>query len=112
MIAQIKTALSPALASFGVLAYWKGWNNKAVSFIDKAEKWTPEIKDFEGGYYEVYRLLSLYRLKPESTALRDELMKSIKRLKEYVPDDFEMIESIDTLHNHAVEEINENATKT
>lgn len=103
MIDQIKATLAPSLASLGVIAHWKGWDRKAVFFIDKAENWAPELKEFEGGYYEVYRLLSLYKLRPEP-AIRDALQKALNRLKEYVPTDFEMAESLDMLQNHASEQ--------
>ncbi len=110
MITQIKTALAPAMASFGVLAHWKGWDTKAVSFIHKAEKWAPGIREFEGGYYEVYRLLSLYKLRPEPT-IHTALLEALNRLREYEPDDFEMAESLDMLQNHASEQL-DNVSRT
>jgi hypothetical protein len=110
MISQIKAALAPSLASLGVLAHWKGWDEKAVSFIDKAENWAPGLKSFEGGYYEVYRLLSLYKLRPEAS-VRVALQEALKRLKEYVPSDFDMAESLDMLQSRVTEQLR-NAART
>ena len=110
MIKATKMALAPALASLGVLAHWKGWHAKTIFFIDRAEKWLPGIKNFEGGYYEVYRLLSIYKLEPEPNT-RSLLLEAISTLNEHIPDDPEMIESLDMLVNKSKEQLG-NAIKT
>lgn len=104
MIAQIKSTLAPSLASLGVFAHWKGWHTKAVSYIDRAENWAPGLKGFEGGYYEVYRLLSLYKLRPEPS-VRVMLQEAVDRLNDYISTDFEMAESLDMLQKHASEQL-------
>ena len=104
MIKEIKTALAPGLASLGVIAHWKGWHNRAVSFIDRAKIWVPELEGFEGGYYELYRLLSLYKIRPDAS-VRGTLLSSLDKLKAYASDDHDMNESLDLLRQHADEEI-------
>ncbi len=91
--------MSPALASLGVMAYVKRRYKKAVRYIDTAIKWAPEIKEHEGGYYNIYKLLSEYKMKPDSFAQAN-LEKALKILKAYIPSDPEMIEPFDELQNY------------
>ena len=91
--------MSPALASLGVIAHMKQRYEKSARYIDTAIKWCPEIKEHEGGYYYIYKLLSEYKIKQDSL-VQAKLENSLKILKAHTPSDPEIIESLDELQEY------------
>ncbi len=70
----IKHSLAPGLASFGVLAYIRGNYAKAVSRIEKAFSWVPQLNDMPE--YSAYLGLGLLKLGKNGQA-RQHLEKSL-----------------------------------
>lgn len=64
----VKRSLAPGLASFGVLAYLKGNYAKAVSRIEKAFSWVPQLDDMPE--YSAYLGLGLLKLGKNGEARR------------------------------------------
>jgi tetratricopeptide (TPR) repeat protein len=99
MIKVLKACLAPAVASFGVIAYMKGRYEKAERYFNRAIKWNEEIKEHEGGYYDVYRLLSKYRASPDTDV--DKMLKTaLNKLKAYTSRDQELNKTIVELQGH------------
>ncbi len=91
--------MAPAVASFGVISYMKGRYEKAERYINRAIKWNKEIEEHEGGYYDVYRLLSKYKAR-ESPDVGILLISALNKLKAYTSSDQEMNETIIELREH------------
>jgi hypothetical protein len=67
LIKIFKQILAPAMASKGVMHYWRGNYEKSFMLLEKANRWNPEITKFS--VFEACLGLSLFHLGKHETAI-------------------------------------------
>ena len=60
LISFFKTALAPAVATQGLMHYWRGNYQKSYELLKKAECWNPEVT--KNSIYEASLGLAIYHL--------------------------------------------------
>ena len=77
----IKRSLAPGLASFGVLAHMRGNHAKAVSRIERAFRWVPQLCEMPE--YSGYLGLSLVKLgrADEAQSFLEKSLRGFEKIK-------------------------------